>query len=144
MSRRLLALWLVACALPGVAWSQVDDEALRQAKALFFDRQYREARAAWQGVVDAGGGKEAQSALYWVARCSESLGESERALAEYERYLAARPSDRALAEEARTSRVAASLPAASVRRSRKSSRPAPLETIRSASASFLASSGFGS
>ena len=41
-----------------------------------------------------------------MARCSESLGESERALGEYAAYLAARPSDRALVEEARTSRVA--------------------------------------
>jgi len=41
-----------------------------------------------------------------VARCSESLGELERALGEYAGYLAARPADRALAEEAKTSRVA--------------------------------------
>src|SRR4029453_9289533 len=41
----------------------------------------------------------------WIARCSESLGESERALAEYGRYLATKPADRALAEEAKTSRV---------------------------------------
>ena len=41
-----------------------------------------------------------------MARCSESLGESERALGEYGQYLAARPADRALVEEAKTSRVA--------------------------------------
>ena len=41
-----------------------------------------------------------------MARSSESLGENERALAEYGAYLAARPADRALVEEARTSRVA--------------------------------------
>ena len=109
MTKRLVVLALVACALPAVAWSQADAEALRQAKALFFDRQYAEARAAWQGVLDAGGGRETPAALFWVARCSESLGESERALAEYGRYLATRPSDRALAEEAKTSRVALSV-----------------------------------
>ena len=106
MTKRLLALALAACALPAMAWAQADAEALRQAKALFFDRQYAEARAAWQGILDAGDSKEAPAALYWVARCSESLGESERALAEYGRYLTARPADRALAEEAKTSRIA--------------------------------------
>ena len=54
----------------------------------------------------SGRGPDAQAALYWVARCSESLGESERALGEYGEYLAARPADRALVEEAKTSRVA--------------------------------------
>jgi tetratricopeptide (TPR) repeat protein len=108
-TRRLVALslWLAApCAL---ALAQPDPEALRQAKALFFDRQYDEARSAWQGILDSGGGKEAEPALYWVARCSESLGESERALSEYGRYLAARPTDKTLAEEAKTSRVALSV-----------------------------------
>jgi tetratricopeptide (TPR) repeat protein len=106
MSKRLLALLLAACVLPATAWAQADAEALRQAKALFFDRQYKEARAAWQEVLDAGGSSDAPAALYWVARCSESLGESERALSEYGRYLAARPADRTLAEEAKTSRIA--------------------------------------
>ena len=105
MRKRLLALALAVCVLPGYTWAQADAEALRQAKALFFDRQYKEARAAWQEILDAGGSSDAQAALYWVARCSESLGESERALGEYGRYLAARPADRALAEEAKTSRV---------------------------------------
>lgn len=106
MRRRLAALVLAAAALPAAARAQADPEALRQAKALFFDRQYAEARAAWQGVLAEGGGPEATSARYWIARCSESLGESERALAEYERFLAAGPADRTLAEEAKTSRVA--------------------------------------
>jgi hypothetical protein len=107
MRPRLVALALAACLLPAAAAAPAegDAEALRQAKALFFDRQYAEARAAWQEIVDAGGGKDA-AAPYWIARCSESLGESERALGEYGRYLATRPSDRALAEEAKTSRVA--------------------------------------
>jgi tetratricopeptide (TPR) repeat protein len=106
MTKRLLALALAACVLPAMAWAQADAEGLRQAKALFFDRQYAEARAAWQGILDAGGSQDGPAALYWVARCSESLGESERALGEYGRYLTARPTDRALAEEAKTSRIA--------------------------------------
>jgi hypothetical protein len=40
-----------------------------------------------------------------MARCSENLGESARALTEYTAYLDRRPTDKALAEEARTSRV---------------------------------------
>ncbi len=103
MTKRLLALTLACCVLPAAAGAQADAEALRQAKALFFDRQYKEARAAWQGILDSGG---APDALYWVARSSDSLGESERALAEYGRFLAGRPADRALAEEAKTSRIA--------------------------------------
>jgi hypothetical protein len=106
MKPRLYGLALVAWLVPALAApAQPDPEALRQAKALYFDRQYAEARAAWQGVLDTGGVKDAPAAPYWIARCSESLGESERALGEYGRYLATRPSDRALAEEAKTSRV---------------------------------------
>ncbi len=109
MRRAHLAALVLAGLLPAVARAQAGAEALRQAKALFFDRQYAEARGAWQQILEAGGGKDADPALYWVARCSESLGESERALSEYGRYLAARPADRTLAEEARTSRVALSV-----------------------------------
>jgi len=106
MSGRLLALALLGGLLPGAAAAEPDAEALRQAKALFFDRQYADARDAWQGVLEAEGGNDASPALYWIARSSESLGESERALAEYGRYLAARPADRTLVEEAKTSRIA--------------------------------------
>lgn len=124
MSTRLLALALLAaCVLPAPAWAQADAEALRQAKALFFDRQYAEARAAWQEILDAGGSKDA---AYWVARCSESLGESERALAEYGRYLAARPADRTLAEEAKTSRVSLAVKLA------KAGQPAHVKVARDA------------
>jgi tetratricopeptide (TPR) repeat protein len=106
MTRRLHGLALAACLWSAAASAaQPDPEALRQAKTLFFDRQYAEARAAWQGVLDASGVKDAPAAPYWIARCSESLGENERALAEYGRYLATKPADRALAEEAKTSRV---------------------------------------
>jgi len=101
--RRLVALLLVAVLLPAAAApAEPDPEALRQAKALFFDRQYAEARTAWKGIQDAGGSRDA---TYWIARCSESLGEKERALGEYSRYLATKPADRALVEEAKTSRV---------------------------------------
>ena len=106
MRERLAALLLAALLLPAGALAQADAEKLRAAKALFFDRQYAQAREAWQAVRASGRGPDAQAALYWVARCSESLGESERALGEYAQYLAARPADRALAEEAKTSRVA--------------------------------------
>jgi hypothetical protein len=106
MRQRRAALVLAALLLPVGALAQADGEKLRAAKALFFDRQYAEAREAWQAVRAAGRGPDAQAALYWVARCSESLGESERALGEYAEYLAGRPDDRALVEEAKTSRVA--------------------------------------
>ena len=56
--------------------------------------------------MSAAGGRDAEAARYWIARCSEGLGESERALAEYGEFLAARPADRTLVEEAKTSRVA--------------------------------------
>jgi hypothetical protein len=106
MRQRHYGLALAACLWSAAASAaQPDPEALRQAKALFFDRQYAEARAAWQGVLDASGVKDAPAAPYWIARCSESLGENERALGEYGRYLATKPADRALSEEAKTSRV---------------------------------------
>jgi tetratricopeptide (TPR) repeat protein len=103
---RTLSLLLAASVLvPATGLSQVDEETLRTAKTLFFDRQYADAREAWREVHE-GGGRQATAALYWVARCSEKLGENERALAEYERFLGARPSDTSLREEARLSRVA--------------------------------------
>ncbi len=106
MKERLAALAAAALFLPAAALAQADAERLRAAKALFFDRQYEEAREAWQAVRETGQGTDAQAALYWVARCSESLGESARALGEYGAFLAARPGDRTLVEEAKTSRVA--------------------------------------
>jgi hypothetical protein len=106
MRRRLAALATAALLAPAAAAAQADVERLRAAKELFFDREYAEARAAWQEVAASGRGADARAALYWVARCSESLGESERALGEYATYLAGRPSDRMFVEEAKTSRVA--------------------------------------
>jgi hypothetical protein len=102
--RQVISLAALALLLAAPVWPQ-DAEMLRAAKALFFDREYAKAREAWQGIREEGG-SEAKTALYWIARCSESLGESERALDEYARFLAARPSDRTLVEEAKTSRVA--------------------------------------
>jgi tetratricopeptide (TPR) repeat protein len=81
-----------------------DVERVRTAKTLFFDRKYAEARQAWE-VVRAARGPDAEAAAYWVARCSENLGENDRALKEYDAFLALSPRDRALTEEARTSRV---------------------------------------
>jgi len=101
-------VWLVAalvvCATAGVR-AQGDPERLRAAKALFFDRKYAEARAAWQQVLAASRGSDADTAAYWVARASEQLGEHERAFKEYDAFLARKPANRALAEEARTNRV---------------------------------------
>lgn len=80
-----------------------DSEQLRSAKALFFDGRYAEARGAWEAVL-AGDGPDAEAAAYWVARCSEGLGEPARALTEYGLFLE-RTRNRALAEEARTARL---------------------------------------
>jgi len=98
------ALMALALFLPAAGWSQDEGETLRRARTLFFDRHYAEARDAWRQVHSTGEGSEA--ALYWIARCSEKLGESERALKEYGAYLESHPSDETLPEEARTSRVA--------------------------------------
>jgi hypothetical protein len=106
MRQRLAALLLATLLPPAAAHAQAEAERLRAAKELFFDRQYAEAREAWQAIAAPGRGADAHAALYWVARCSESLGETERALSEYATYLAARPADRTLVEEAKTSRVA--------------------------------------
>jgi tetratricopeptide (TPR) repeat protein len=98
----VLALWGGAAA----ARAQTDPERVRTtAKALFFDRKYAEARQAWEAVRASSRGADAEAPTYWVARCSENLGETERALREYDAFLALRPKDRTLVEEARTSRV---------------------------------------
>lgn len=104
--RAVAALVAVALALAaaGPARAQADADRLRNAKALFFDGKYIEARQAWQSVLARGA--EADTAAFWIARCSEKLGEYERALKEYQAFLDRRPVDRALGEDARTSRVA--------------------------------------
>jgi hypothetical protein len=83
-----------------------DEERLRSAKALVFDRQYAQARTAWQEILRGATGEDAALAAYWVARCSENLKEDARAIEEYQGFLERKPRDTALAEEARTSRVA--------------------------------------
>jgi hypothetical protein len=105
MKMKAAALAAMVLLTPAVAHPGGDEEALRNAKTLFFDRDYEEARAEWLRVHEAGG-PEAVAALYWIARCSEKLGQSQRALEEYGAYLDSHPSDRTLREEARTSRVA--------------------------------------
>jgi hypothetical protein len=110
---RALALHTVlpAALLLALTWvvpplrAESDPERMRAAKELVFDKKYAEARTVWQTIVGAAKGAEADTASFWVARCSEGLGENERALKEYGAFLDRRPADRALAEEARTSRV---------------------------------------
>jgi tetratricopeptide (TPR) repeat protein len=106
--RRSLAAAALLVALAGrpeaPALAQDDPDRLRAAKTLVFDRKYAEARQAWQ-AIRTGGGRDAEVAAYWVAHCSEKLGEHERAIREYGEYLARKPADRTLAEEAKTSRV---------------------------------------
>jgi hypothetical protein len=106
-ARRLAVFaWLALAAVGGFLGSaSADPERLRAAKELVFDKKYAEARDAWQAILKTSTGADADTAAFWVARCSESLGEDERSLAEYGRLLDRRPADRALAEEARTSRV---------------------------------------
>jgi hypothetical protein len=85
--------------------AQGEAERLRAAKTLFFvDHKYAEARQDLAALA-LGKGPEADAAAFWVARCSENLGELARALTEYTAYLDRRPTDPALAEEARTGRV---------------------------------------
>ena len=96
---------VVLLGLVPVAGAQPDPDRLRAAKELVFDKKYAEARAAWQQILATAQGADAETAAYWVARCSESLGENERALREYGQFLDRKPADRTLAEEARTSRI---------------------------------------
>jgi hypothetical protein len=87
------------------AGAETEAERLRTAKTLFFDRKYAEARQAWETVRASAKGTDGDAAAYWIARCSESLGENERAMKEYDAFLALHSRDSALVEEARTSRV---------------------------------------
>jgi hypothetical protein len=140
------ALSLLALLAPAVAIAQPDPSAaLARAKTLFFDRDYQQAREEWQ-EVKASGGRDAEAARYWIARCSEGLKENERALAEYGEFLDSHPGDRTLAEEARTSRVALAvkLAKAGQRQHTKIARDAlsdPSRTVRYFAALQLASLG---
>jgi tetratricopeptide (TPR) repeat protein len=101
MSVRLLLL--LAVLSPSLSHAEADPDRMKTAKALILDRHYAEARQALQGVQAQG--PDAEGVLYWVARCSDGLGEDERALREYGVYLDHHPSDPVLKEEALTSRV---------------------------------------
>ena len=98
----LLAAWMWAAAVVP-ARAQPDLERVRTAKTLFFDRKYAQARQAWE-AVRAAKGPDAEAAAYWVARCSENLGEHDRALKEYDAFVALGPKDRTLVDEARKER----------------------------------------
>jgi hypothetical protein len=101
-----LLLWLVPAWLPAPEPAAGPEaERLRTAKALFFDRKYDEAREAWKAVLARSSGPQAATAAYWVARCSESLGQAEQAFGEYGQFLEREGGDVTLREEARTSRV---------------------------------------
>ena len=108
MRRRAVLAGALLLTLTGfcqLAAAQADSDRQRAAKVLFFDGQYAEARLAWQTLLNQARGAEADAAAYWIARCSEKLKQDERALQEYADYLARGPADKALVEEARTSRV---------------------------------------
>lgn len=123
-----------------------DAEDLKTAKALFFDRQYAAARTAWQRIASTRKGEASETAAYWIARCSESLGEHERAFTEYGTYLELAPRDEHLREEALVARLAL---AARFVRSGKTSYATTLtralgdsrETVRHFAALQLASAG---
>jgi hypothetical protein len=105
MATRVGLAALLVLTLPALLPAQPDPDRLRNAKSLYFDRKYSEARTAWQSILAGARGADADTAAYWVARCSENLGEDERALKEYGDFLGRRPMDKALVEEARTARV---------------------------------------
>ncbi len=100
----ILALTLVALSAFSFTFPLAAETALNEAKALFFDRKYEESRAKWAEIA-ALKGPSAETATYWVARCSESLDENERAFREYGAFLDLPPADARLAEEAEISRI---------------------------------------
>lgn len=100
----ILALSLIALSAFSFPLSLGMETDLNEAKALFFDRKYEESRSKWTEIADAKG-PNTEAATYWVARCSESLGENERAFREYGAFLDLPPADARLAEEAEISRI---------------------------------------
>lgn len=101
LAATLVALSAFSFAFPLPLTLETD---LNEAKALFFDRKYEESRAKWEEIARAKG-PTSEAATYWIARCSESLGETERAFREYGVFLDLPPTDTRLAEEAEISRV---------------------------------------
>jgi hypothetical protein len=126
MSGALSAIVMLTLALASAVPPDV-----RNARDLFFDRRYSEARQAWEDVRRSGQGEDAQVALYWIARCSQSLGELDRAMDEYDRFLASGSRDPAIVEEARTHRV--SLAIVLVRRGNKERLDIVKDALRSES-----------
>lgn len=100
----ILAMSLVVLSAFSFPLSLGMETDLNEAKALFFDRKYEESRAKWAEIAGARG-PNTEAATYWVARCSESLGENERAFREYGAFLDLPPGDARLAEEAEISRI---------------------------------------
>ncbi len=100
---RLVATLIAFSALS--SWLPLLAEAdLNEAKALFFDRKYEESREKWVEIASLKN-PSSEAASYWIARCSESLGQSERAFREYGAFLDLPPLDARLAEEAEISRI---------------------------------------
>lgn len=100
----ILALSLVVLSAFSFPLALEMETDLNEAKALFFDRKYEESRLKWAEIADSKG-PNTEAATYWVARCSESLGENERAFREYGAFLDLPPTDARLAEEAEISRI---------------------------------------
>ena len=100
----ILAATLVVFSAFPFGFALVAEADLNEAKALFFDRKYEASRTQWAEIA-AAKGPSAEAATYWIARCSESLGESERAFREYGAFLDLPPADARLAEEAEISRI---------------------------------------
>ena len=100
----LIAAALLALSTFSFAFPLAVEADLVEAKALFFDRKYEESRAKWTEIA-AAKGASSEAATYWIARCSESIGESERAFREYGAFLDLPPADARLAEEAEISRI---------------------------------------
>jgi hypothetical protein len=103
--KRVFVLLLLVAAIAVPVRMEAAADRLGAAKELVFDKKFAEARTAWQQILSGASGSEAETAAYWVARCSENLGENERALREYGQFLDRKPADGTLVEEARTSRV---------------------------------------
>ena len=100
----LLAAAVALSSLPFLMPIEADSD-LTQAKALFFDRKYDESREMWTVIARFPKSPSSEAAAYWIARCSDSLGQSERAFREFGAFLDLPPSDARLAEEAEISRI---------------------------------------
>lgn len=81
------------------------EQDLNEAKALFFDRKYEESREKWSEIAKGPKSPASEAASYWIARCSDSLGDNERAFREYGAFLDLPPQDARLSEEAEISRI---------------------------------------